>query len=460
MIALLAVLAVVSVPATAQSAFPGANGKIVFSSDRDGNYQIYVMEPGGTNQTRLTNNTADEFFPVWSANGSKIAFTTDRDGDGHDQIYTMNANGSGQTRLTNDPAQDSEPGWAPDGSKLVFVSNRSAAPGLELWRVNANGTGLVQLTSTGGFNVDPVWSPDGSKIAFMSDRDGDWEIYVIDALNGGNPTRLTTNAANDYGPAWSPDGSKLAFISQRDAGNDEIYVMQANGQGQTRLTSDAGTDTSPAWSADGTKIVFNSDRDGDREIFVMSPDGQGQTALTTNAAQDRLPDWQPLVSGGGGDTTAPVLTLPADQTVNATSPAGAAVTFAASATDDTDPAPTVTCTPPSGATFAIGGTAVSCSATDTSGNSSNGTFNVTVFGANGQIAALLSKLFAAGVPPALSNLLANFDPSNPRQRQVVCAGLRAFTVVVGAQSGRRGVPAAEAAQWIADANRIRAVLGC
>jgi hypothetical protein len=102
---------------------------------------------------------------------------------------------------------------------------------------------------------------------------------------------------------------------------------------------------------------------------------------------------------------------------------------------------------------------VSCTATDASGNASNGSFTVTVLGAKDQLGSLLHELFGAGLPPAVSNLLANFDPNNPRQHQIACAGLRAFAVVVQAQSGRR-IPAAQAAQWIADANRIRAVLGC
>jgi TolB protein len=456
LIALILTAILLIVPGTARPAFPGSNGKIAFATNRDGNYEIYTMNPDGTGQTRLTNTADDEFFPVWPADGSKIAY--ERDTPAAQQIYSMSATGGNQIRLSDGASADEEPGWAPDGTKLVFTSNRNGAAGLEVWRMNANGTGYFQITNTGGFNVDPVWSPDGTKIAFMSDRDGNWEIYLVNP-DGSSPTRITNNTANDYGPSWSPDGSKLAFASTRD-GNAEIYSMDANGTNQTRLTNDPGEDSSPSWSADGTKIFFNSDRDGDREVFAMNVDGTAQTPLTNNSAQDRHPDPQPLGSGGGGDTTAPILHLPANVTVDATSAAGAAVFYTATATDDTDASPTVTCAPPSGSTFAIGTTTVNCTAADNSGNSSNGSFTITVRSAADQLGALISEVVGAAVlPPGLQALIARFDPRNAFQRQAVCSGLRIFVQTVQAQAGRR-IPPATAARWIADANRIRAVLGC
>lgn len=93
------------------ASFPGVNGKIVFFSDRDGNYEIYVMNADGSSQTRLTNNPAADYLPDWSPDGSKIAFTSSRDGNA--EIYVMNADGSSQTRLTNNGALDWSPDWQP-----------------------------------------------------------------------------------------------------------------------------------------------------------------------------------------------------------------------------------------------------------------------------------------------------------------------------------------------------------
>ena len=122
------------------------------------------------------------------------------------------------------------------------------------------------------------------KIAFASDRDGNFEIYSMDA-DGGGQTRLTENPGEDFSPAWSPDGTRLAFVSTRD-GNSEIYVMNADGTGQTRLTNNTAGDLSPVWSPNGLQIGFVSSRDGNDEIYLMNPDGSNQTNLTQNPADD------------------------------------------------------------------------------------------------------------------------------------------------------------------------------
>ena len=94
--------------------------QIAFESDRDGNWEIYVMNADGTNQTRLTSPPAENGGHAWSPDGSKIAFTSKR--DGNDEIYVMNADGTSQMRLTNNPAEDLGPSWSPDGSKIGFLS--------------------------------------------------------------------------------------------------------------------------------------------------------------------------------------------------------------------------------------------------------------------------------------------------------------------------------------------------
>jgi CSLREA domain-containing protein len=168
------------------------------------------------------------------------------------------------------------------------------------------------------------------------------------------------------------------------------------------------------------------------------------------------------------DREPPVLSLPASPVVNATSPAGAAMTYSVSAADAVDPSPRLICAPASGSTFRIGATTVACTAIDVSGNSASGSFTVTVKGAKEQLADLIRKVVdASQLSPAaktlligkLSSLLAPFDPTNPTQREVACPALQVFKTTVQLHAGKT-IPAAPAAEWIADANRIRAVLGC
>jgi VCBS repeat protein/HYR domain-containing protein len=174
------------------------------------------------------------------------------------------------------------------------------------------------------------------------------------------------------------------------------------------------------------------------------------------------------IDGNRIDRKAPTLTVPADRTVDATAPSGAAMTYTANARDGADANPTVLCTPASGAVFAIGTTAVSCSATDHVGNTSTATFHVAVKGAKDQLGRLIQKVVqASNLPLAtkailtqrLQALVATFDPTKAAQRQAVCAALKVFTTAAQLLSGH-GIPTAQAVEWIADANRIRAVLGC
>ena len=131
----------------------------------------------------------------------------------------------------------------------------------------------------------PVWSPDGQKIAFASKREGNWELYVMNA-DGSGQRNLTRNAANDYlydAQPWSPDGRKLVFGRDRngDGGSDHIYVINADGSGERNLTRGR----EPRWSPDGQKITFTSKRENWAEIYVMNADGSGQQRLTRSPAR-------------------------------------------------------------------------------------------------------------------------------------------------------------------------------
>ena len=122
-------------PQDTGAAFNGTNGRIVFVSSRDGNYEVYSMNSDGSGQTNLSNNPAGELAPEWSPDGSKIVFTSFRDGNA--EIYTMNADGTGQTRLTYNSATDSNPTWSPDGQKIAFRSDRDGGA-FEIYTVDVH----------------------------------------------------------------------------------------------------------------------------------------------------------------------------------------------------------------------------------------------------------------------------------------------------------------------------------
>lgn len=284
-------------PARADS----TNGKILYvgSRDLDGNDdEIYVMDGDGANQTKITDNTSYEYEPAWSADGTKVVFTSDRDGD--EEIFVMNLDGTNEVQLTNNSSDDAYAAWAPDNSKVLFVSDRDGNE--EIYSMNIDGSGQTRLTTNGADDYLPAWAPNSERVVFVSDRDGgDADIFTMDP-DGTNLTQLTSNTSPDTEPDWSPDGTKIAFESGT-VPNTNIYIMNANGSGQAAITSVSFpiTNNYPSWSNDGTKITYASNRDtnGD-EIFIMNADGSGETQLT-NIAPDfnynTNPDW------GGEDTT-------------------------------------------------------------------------------------------------------------------------------------------------------------
>jgi len=269
------------------TAAPEALDRIAFTSGRDGNWEVYVMNADGSVQTNLTNNPGEDVFPAWSADGSRIAFSSDR--DGNREVYVMNADGSRQTNLTNNPSDDFYPAWSPDGGRIAFSSNRDG--NWEVYVMNADGSVQTNLTNNPGEDVFPAWSADGSRIAFSSDRDGNREVYVMNA-DGSVQTNLTNTPGDDRAGAWSPDGGRIAFSSNRD-GDEEVYVMNADGSVQTNLTNNPGNGGTPAWSPDGSRIAFSSNRDGNYEIYVMNDDGSDQTNLTNNPGDDWAGAWLP-----------------------------------------------------------------------------------------------------------------------------------------------------------------------
>ena len=256
-----------------------------------GGAQIYSCTIDSRNWTRLTHTErGGDWFPKWSPDGSKIAFHSDR--DGHFQIYIMDQDGSNQTRITRNNFNDMYPSWSPDGNKITFASDRDGP--LQIYIMDVSGTNQQRITNHDADDAAPAWSPDGKKIAFLSTRDGNAEIYVMDA-DGLNQTNLTSNAFADAYPAWSPDGQKIAYQSEVD-NHFEIFVMNADGSGRTCLTMGSVDNKYPAWSPDGSKIAFYSKRDCNNdngEIYIMDADGSNQKRVTwTDCTDTALPSWR------------------------------------------------------------------------------------------------------------------------------------------------------------------------
>jgi Tol biopolymer transport system component len=274
-----------------------STGKIVFESSRDGSGEIYVMNPDGSAQTRLTNNTANDTRPIWSPDGKKILFVSDRDSN-INALYAMNADGTEQARLSTGDEGIDLFDISPDGQKIAFmvydfisVDLTSGTAAQTIYVMNADGSAQTRLVSGQTYLASPAfaWSPDGQAITYISINDEEVGISVINP-DGSNETCLTN--LNDLIFEWSPDGRRIAFTSHRDK-NSEIYLMNADGSAQTRLTNSPEADDTPAWSPDGKKIAFISARDGQREVYVMNANGSNQKRLTNVSTEKYQPLWSP-----------------------------------------------------------------------------------------------------------------------------------------------------------------------
>ncbi len=312
-VCLLALIILMHTP-HAYATFPGANGKIAFTSNRDGNNEIYVMNNDGSNIIRLTNNSASDTRPVWSPDGTKIVFQSDR--DGNIEIYYMNSDGSAQIRLTNNVATDNLPTWSHDGNRIGFVSNRDGNN--EIYLMNADGSAQTNLTIAASDDSFPNWSPNGNKIAFRSSG-----IVTINTDGTGRTTIANTGIGGGTEPNWSPDGSRLVFWTNvGSTSNRQIYSVDSDGSNLVAITTTNPDNTSPAFSPDGTLIAFTSSRDSNSEIYVMNADGTNQINLTNNNASDLQPAFQPIHSNSQSISTT---TVPAGCSAN--KPVGAPQLF-------------------------------------------------------------------------------------------------------------------------------------
>ncbi|MEK6220827.1 MAG: protein kinase [Chloroflexota bacterium] len=279
----------------------GKGGLIAFTSNRgDGTiFQIYTMNPDGSNVTQLTFNLTHKSQPTWSPNGNKILFVADG-GENFavkmDQdIWVMDADGANQENLTFYEDDDTDPVWLPDGSKIAFASVRNT--GLrQIYYMNSDGSELEFITRGYAVEYEPAWSPDGIWLAFsLSINDAPPTIGLRTGL-GLDPRKYDVNSRVGFAkePAWSPDGEFLVYTAL-DGGTEEIYiaVFDSKGAELSQLTSSVAN-RHPDFAPDGQWIVFTSNRDANNEIYVMNVAGSIEINLTNNSATDREPDWQPI----------------------------------------------------------------------------------------------------------------------------------------------------------------------
>ena len=287
--------AIISVLLCQQLCLPLANAdttaSIVFTSTRDGNKEIYVMNANGNREINLTRNRADDLDPTWSPDGEQILFVSNR--EGVRDLYLMDADGDNVQRVFRRSAHREQPAWSPDGKMIVYAGPEENA----IMIASIAGRSEKRLAWIDWGNGYPAWSPDGSEIAYNWKGGGGIRFINLDTdritvfLKGRKFVR--------WQPAWAPTGDRLAFAALKWPENHvgplrvddklTLYVADREGARVKHLVKEPVVNH-PTWSSDGSEILYEKMVDNRKQLFKVDSERGRPQQLTRNGA-NYLADW-------------------------------------------------------------------------------------------------------------------------------------------------------------------------
>lgn len=289
---------------TPVSAQRPATDKIVFASDRDGNSEIYMMNPDGRGQVNLTHHRAHDYSPVWSPTGRQILFASERGGNVSD-LYVMDADGDSVRRVFRKRVERRSPAWSPDGEQIAYY--RVDGGEVAIYTASIKGTAEKRIA----IGMHPDWAPDGSEIAFMSAEtllpinDGFGGIQIakprIETIN------LRTNAKKRispegfvllFHPTWTSDGTRLVFsgIDVNDPARafgghaTGLYIVNRKGNGEPRKIKVEGDVSSPALAPQGDTLIYQKETGRGDQLFKVNLAG-GRSEQLTDKGRNYSADW-------------------------------------------------------------------------------------------------------------------------------------------------------------------------
>ncbi|MCW4031847.1 MAG: DUF5050 domain-containing protein [Candidatus Bathyarchaeota archaeon] len=276
-------------------------------------YKTTTMEPG---LKRLTDHPGRDVGAIYNPIGDKIIWKTDRLGNW--TIWGMNSDGSEKRQLTSENTISGWPTWSPDGEEVVYWSWNLVSNTCDIWKMEVNGDPKIQLTLDGSFKGPPQWSPKGDRIAYTSNLTGNMEAYVMN-IDGSESKKLTDGHNPNFWVesrvTWHPDGERLYYqvttfplppntstIIPDDVAFVEIYVVNVDTGEQKNLTPNLHENVRSV-SPDGKKLICISLRSPNYGLWVMDNDGNNQIPLTWDGAerdiQPNVGDRAPHISPDG-----------------------------------------------------------------------------------------------------------------------------------------------------------------
>jgi Ca2+-binding RTX toxin-like protein len=334
-LALALLLSALCLAGTAHAAFPGANGKIVYTTEPESTpRQLAWVNPGTLISSPFVPDTNfSSYHSSWSPDGSRVIMLRQDVMSGDYELWVANSDGSGLRQVTFGNS-GGDPAWAPDGHHVVFVG----PDGLYILDVDNPAETPHKIPATASPAFSPAWSPDGGLIAFENDAGSNHEIDVI-APDGGGLHAVATapSSAFDEQPAWSPDGARIYFaqganiVGCNSNPKFQIYSVGRDGGAPVLFSHDPTVaEYGPAPSPDGSQIAFtrcDDPTDDLDHIYVANVDGSGAHAVTNGDHYDNEPNWQPTAPQVGSPPT-----ITGSATNNQTLTASAGVTTGSTST--------------------------------------------------------------------------------------------------------------------------------
>jgi len=253
--------------------------QLVFESDRDGDWELFITNRDGTSERQITHNSANDRNPSWHPNGTGLLFESDRSGKTKLYHLDLTSGNVEEIKLDGFGLSPTTARYSPEGQQIVFCANTGAENELQLnlFLVPAQGGKPQQLTAGNRRSFYPSWSANGDQLVFHSRRDTQGkqdEIYIMDVSKGDESSqRITTYPLHDFCPHWSPDGQWLVFSSSIKEARPDLFISKTDGTATRQLTfTPTLGETQAVWSPDGKTIAFAGFRKGSYEICLINID--------------------------------------------------------------------------------------------------------------------------------------------------------------------------------------------
>ena len=265
--------------------------KIVFASGRDGNREIYLMNPDGTQQVNISRDKADDVAPIWSPTGEQILFASDRDRFlGSWDLYLMDPDGKNVRSVFEKSADRRHPVWSSDGRHIAYTKIERGEWFVYIATIDRREEEEVAIGSLSD------WSPDGSEIVFLSGAFDEPRRISLLKVRSRKQTFLPFPKVPMWvrSPVWSPNGEKIAFAWQPEGFEVEtIYIMNRDGTEVQQIVAPQGASAGePAWSPEGNALLYVQADDGDdTQIFKIDLESDETIQLTHIGTGHHLGSW-------------------------------------------------------------------------------------------------------------------------------------------------------------------------